>query len=96
VDQVVVYRSLDVEHPAEDIAELLQEGQIDWVTVTSSAIATWLVERLGEHLKKTRLVSISPVTSATLRRLRFEPSIEAESATMEGIVAAILANASHR
>ncbi len=96
VDQVVVYRSCDVEHPQEDVLELLQAGQIDWVTVTSSAIANWLAERLGEHLRTTRLVSISPVTSATLRGRGFEPQVEAESATMEGVVAAILADASQR
>jgi uroporphyrinogen III methyltransferase/synthase len=96
VEQVVVYRSRDVERPEESVLELLDSHQIDWVTVTSSAIATWLAERLGDRLTNTRLVSISPVTSATLRQFGLEPHVESQSATMDGIVAAILDDAHHR
>ena len=40
----------------------------------------------GDDLKKTRLVSISPVTSATLRELGLEPAAEAAEATVAGVV----------
>ena len=89
VEQVVVYESVDVETPDPDVARKLREGRIDWTTVTSSAIARSLWAMFGNDLKQTRLVSISPVTSATLRELGLEPAAEAAEATMPGVVAAL-------
>lgn len=91
VEQVVVYTSTDVEQLEPEVASALAAGQIDWITVTSSSIARWLVARLGETLRRTRLVSISPVTSGVLRQLGHEPAAEAAEYTMEGVVRAILA-----
>jgi uroporphyrinogen III methyltransferase/synthase len=89
VEQVVVYQSLDVESPAPEIAERLRAGRIDFVTVTSSAIARSLAQLFGGDLAKARLASISPVTSETLRELGFVPAVEAASYTMAGLVEAI-------
>jgi uroporphyrinogen III methyltransferase/synthase len=91
VEQVVVYQSLDVESPDPEIAARLKAGRIDWITVTSSAIARSLAKLFGEDLGKSKLVSISPITSATLRELGFEPAAEAKEYTMEGVAAEILA-----
>jgi len=90
VEQIVVYRSTDVAQPDPEIAAALKAGRIDWTTVTSSAIAHSLAKLFGEDLRKTKIVSISPVTSATLRELGFEPAAEATQYTMEGVVATIL------
>ncbi|MEX2114506.1 MAG: uroporphyrinogen-III C-methyltransferase [Pirellulales bacterium] len=95
VDQVVVYASRDVTQPDPEVAELLANGAIDWVTVTSSAIARALAGMFGDHLRNSRLASISPVTSATLRELGYEVAAEARQYTMPGLVDAILA-AQHR
>jgi uroporphyrinogen III methyltransferase/synthase len=67
VEQVVVYQSVDVPSPDPDIAARLAAGRIDWTTVTSSAIARSLARLFGDELHKTKLVSISPITSSTLR-----------------------------
>jgi uroporphyrinogen III methyltransferase/synthase len=91
VDQVVVYRSTDVAEPDAEVAAAIEAGRIDWVTVTSSAIARSLVQMFGASLKRTKLVSISPITSATLRELGHEPAAEAKDYTMDGVVAAICA-----
>ena len=90
VTQVVVYNSHDTEQPNDQIAELLAAGELDWVTVTSSAIARNLVSMFGEALRKTRIGSISPVTSLTLRELQLEPAVEASEYTTAGLVAAIV------
>ena len=92
VEQVVAYESVDAEQPAADIAQKLAAGQIDWTTVTSSAIARSLARLFGDALKRTKLVSISPITSATLRELGYEPAAEANEYTMAGVVEAILAS----
>jgi uroporphyrinogen III methyltransferase/synthase len=89
VTQVVVYNSLDVEAADTEIAAELAAGKIQWVTVTSSAIARSLVAMFGDDLNKTRLASISPITSATLRDCGFEPSVEATEYTMAGVAEAI-------
>jgi uroporphyrinogen III methyltransferase/synthase len=89
VDQLVVYQSIDVPSSDPDIAAMLKQGQIDWITVTSSAIARSLARMFCEDLHRAKLASISPVTSETLRELGYEPAAEARKYTMEGIVEAI-------
>ena len=90
VDQVVAYTSRDVQHAEPVVAELLAAGKIDWITVTSSAIARSLAFMLGQDrgpgLRRAKLASISPVTSATLRELGYEPTVEAREYTMAGLV----------
>ncbi|GIW93171.1 MAG: uroporphyrinogen III methyltransferase [Pirellulaceae bacterium] len=90
VVQVVAYRSLDVERPDAQIARRLAEGRVDWVTVTSSAIARSLATLFGTDLAKAKLASISPITSGVLRQLGFEPAVEATAATMPSLIDAIV------
>jgi uroporphyrinogen-III synthase len=92
VDQIVVYSSTDVERADEDVAAAMAAGRIDWVTVTSSAIARSLVALFGDRLRRCKLASISPITSETLRQLGHQPAAEATQYTTEGLVAAILAH----
>jgi len=90
VDQVVVYSSSDVETPEPGVAADLAAGRIDWITVTSSAIARSVVRLFGPALANSRLASISPLTSGTLRELGYAPAAEAERYTMDGLVDAIV------
>jgi uroporphyrinogen III methyltransferase/synthase len=91
VTQVIVYDSVDCE-PADDALKLrIVRGEIDWVTITSSAIARSVVATYGEALRKTKLASISPITTRTLAELGFTPQAEAMEYTMPGIVVAITA-----
>jgi uroporphyrinogen III methyltransferase/synthase len=89
VEQVVAYESRDVTTPDAEVVELLERGRIDWVTVTSSAIARSLVQMFGDRLRATRLASISPITSGVLRELGFEPATEAQDYSLDGVVEAI-------
>jgi uroporphyrinogen III methyltransferase/synthase len=86
VTEIVVYQSIDVKQPLPEISAFMRQGEIRYVTVTSSSIARSLVRMFGEELRRTELVSISPITSATLRELGFSPHYEAATASMEGIV----------
>ncbi len=86
VEQVVAYTSSDVDRPDPDIDAKLTAGKIDWITVTSSSIARSLTALFGEKLRQSKLASISPVTSTTLRELGYEPAVEAEQYTMSGLV----------
>lgn len=91
VEQVVAYESVDVLQADATIAARLGAGQIDWITVTSSAIARSLARLFGDSLRMSKLASISPITSATLRELGFDPVAEAREYTTAGVVAAIQA-----
>jgi uroporphyrinogen III methyltransferase/synthase len=91
VEQVVVYSSLDRADPDPSVVAALQQGSIDWVTVTSSAIARSFCRLYGEHMASTKLASISPITSATLRELGFEAAVEAKVYDMNGLVDSIVA-----
>jgi uroporphyrinogen III methyltransferase/synthase len=97
VVQVAVYSQVDAEGPDPATQELLEQGHVDYVTVTSSNIARSLVRALGPealaHVRsgRTALVSISPVTSATIRELGLPVAAEASVYTAEGVVAATCA-----
>ncbi|MBX3414112.1 MAG: uroporphyrinogen-III C-methyltransferase [Pirellulales bacterium] len=90
VEQVVVYRSTDVEAADPEVLAELSAGRVDWTTATSSAIARSMTALLGDHLRQTRLISISPLTSETLRQAGFEPAAEATVYTTDGVIAALL------
>jgi uroporphyrinogen III methyltransferase/synthase len=90
VDEVVVYTSRDVTSARAEVAEALRSGRIDWTTVTSSAIARSLVGLFGHDLNRTKLVSISPLTTESLRTLGHEPALEAVQYTTDGVIDAIV------
>jgi ribonuclease P protein component len=89
VTEIAVYRSMDRIHAEPQIVELMRQGRIDYVTVTSSAIARSLVGMFGELLRQTLLISISPITSKTLGDLGFPPHREADEASFGGIVSTL-------
>ena len=89
VTEIVAYQHRDVSEPDLAIAEQLRDGKVDWITVTSSASAKSLARMFGEDLKDTRIASISPVTSASLRDLGLKVAAEAKSYTMHGVIEAI-------
>jgi uroporphyrinogen III methyltransferase/synthase len=88
VDEVVAYASRPLE--AIDPATLAAlDAGVDWVTVTSSSIAESAVRLFGDRMRRWRIASISPITSAALERLGLRATVEAAEATAAGIVAAI-------
>lgn len=90
VSQVVVYESRDVEQPGERVLKLLQAGKIDWITVTSSAIARSLVRLFGDDLRKSKLAAISPLTAGVLAEAGHTASAVATQYTTPGLIAAIV------
>jgi uroporphyrinogen III methyltransferase/synthase len=96
VEQVAVYHSADVETLPPEVARRLAEGSIDWITLTSSAITERLHALLPDAARprighQIRLVSLSPVTSATARRLGWPVAVEATEFTWEGLLRALVA-----
>jgi uroporphyrinogen III methyltransferase/synthase len=87
----------------ETVAEPLSDSQVaavaasDYVTFTSSSTVRFLVESLGDSARLAgRLVSIGPVTSEALRSHGLEPDVEASRHDIDGLVEALVADASAR
>jgi uroporphyrinogen III methyltransferase/synthase len=91
VEQTVVYESRDVSVANNQVRQTLAAGRIDWVTVTSSAIARSLVQLFGNDLKHAQLVAISPLTAEMLADLGYPAATVATVYTTTGILDAILA-----
>jgi uroporphyrinogen III methyltransferase/synthase len=90
VSQVVAYTHRDVDKPESYVTRLIENGSIDWVTVTSSATAANLTRMFGDSLRKTKIASLSPVTTRTLTDLGLTVLAEANPYTMEAMVDALL------
>lgn len=95
VKTVVTYRQVDVTQPSGDTLDRLRKGEITDVLLTSSNIARGFFGWLDEETRKvvrerTRVVSISPVTSGVIRELGFDVAREAKIYTMEGMIEALL------
>jgi uroporphyrinogen III methyltransferase/synthase len=92
VIELVLYRT--VREPLDDDARRAALDA-DFLTFASASAVRFFHEAAGS-LQGPRLVSIGPVTTAELRRLGAEPDVEAAEHTPEGLVAALVAEASRR
>jgi uroporphyrinogen III methyltransferase/synthase len=90
VDQIPVYQTVEIKEPNQDVSDALKAGEVEWITVTSSPTARSLVQLYGEALKSGKIVSISPLTSATLREMGYGPAMEASPHTVDGMIDALL------
>jgi len=92
VEVLPIYETKICEESKEKLKEILKEG-VDLITFTSSSTVKnffKLIENAEkEQLKNIIFVSIGPITSSTLKEFGFEPHIEAEEYTIEGLVRAI-------
>ncbi|MFL5874189.1 MAG: uroporphyrinogen-III C-methyltransferase [Solirubrobacterales bacterium] len=92
VDVVALYETVR-EQPEESEIEAAQSA--DYVTFTSSSTVTNLTEALGDRFPaNARIVSIGPITSETVRNAGLEVDVEAERHDIDGLLAALLADAS--
>ncbi len=90
VDEVAFYETRVEPLPAE---EAVAVRNADIVTFASGSAVRSALEALGgaEPLADTTLISIGPTTTAALRECGLEPAAEAAEASVEGLVAAVLA-----
>jgi uroporphyrinogen III methyltransferase/synthase len=88
------YRTVSDTSNAETVRDLLQSGEIDWVTFTSSSTVKNFVQAFGaEFIASTRehfrVACIGPVTEQTARDHGLVPDVVAEDATVESLVAGL-------
>ncbi len=94
VDVVALYETV-VESLSDD--ERAAVADADYVTFTSSSTVRYFFASAGEQLRGgTRLASIGPVTSATLREHGREPDVEAARHDIDGLIEALVADVAAR
>jgi len=94
VDVVALYETVR-EQPTAEAIEAAQSA--DYVTFTSSSTVRNLTEALGDRFPGgARVVSIGPVTSEAARDAGLEVHAEAERHDVDGLLAALLADAARR
>jgi uroporphyrinogen III methyltransferase / synthase len=94
VDVVALYETVREEPPPEAI-EAAQAA--DYVTFTSSSTVRNLTEALGDRFPTgARIVSIGPITSEAARDAGLEVHVEAERHDVDGLLAALVADAAAR
>ena len=86
VMEVIAYQHTDVLECDATVQQTANDGDIDWVTVTSSATAQSLHRMFPESLSKMKIASLSPVTSRTLCDLGHSIAAEANPYTIESLV----------
>ncbi|MFN0051021.1 MAG: uroporphyrinogen-III C-methyltransferase [Planctomycetales bacterium] len=95
LDELVVYRNVDVTQLEPQTQALLDAGEVDWITLSSpstvralaSLLPAEVAARLGTSI---RLASISPVTSAAASDLGWPIAAEATTHSWEGLLQGII------
>jgi len=95
VDEITVYHTLPVSENSDQLLELLQNGQVDLITFTSSSTVKNFHALLPEDnrqalLQDVTLASIGPITSDTAAKLGFNVDLTAEIYTIPGLCQEIL------
>jgi len=89
VNEVAAYSSRPVTTLDAATLARLESTPVDWVTITSGAIAESAARLFGDRMRSWRIASLSPITSAVLRGLGLPPQCEASDASAAALAAAI-------
>ena len=96
VDVVTAYRTesdgSDRSDRSDRIREMLDSGEIDIITFTSSSTVKNFVKLVGASVPEgVKIACIGPITAQTAESLGLRPDIVAEEHTIEGLVQALIA-----
>jgi uroporphyrinogen-III synthase len=91
---IEAYRSILDGQGAKRLSRAIEAGKVDLVTFTSASAVKAYVKAVGDDLAvRVPAASIGPQTSEALRDAGIELKHEAEEATIEGLVAAVVRGA---
>jgi len=96
VDVLALYETI-----AEPLSPeaLTAAREADYITFTSSSTVRFFLDAAGGPAglsPETRIVSIGPITSETLREHDLEPQVEAQDHDVDGVIQALLTNVAAR
>ena len=94
VDILRLYETTQDTSQQEALVTALTEGNVDYITFTSSSTVTNTIQLLGddalELLGKTKVACIGPITAATAMSAGLKPAIISDVYTTDGLVNAIV------
>jgi uroporphyrinogen III methyltransferase/synthase len=100
VRDVSVYETRPAASLPAGLAERVRDGNVDWVTFSSSSTAKNFFALLGdgarESLANVKIASIGPVTSTALRELGVRVDVEAKRSDIGGLADAVVEAAGAR
>ena len=102
VTEAVTYENVISDEGAEEVLQMLRNGEIHIVSFTSSSTVTNLLEILRRHggedvltvLGQTKIACIGPVTADTALKHGLSVHYMAEASTLDGLIQAITADRS--
>lgn len=89
VTEIAAYINRDVDEADPNIVARVGRGDVDWITITSSATAENLHRMFNQSLHRSKLASLSPVTSNTLNELGYQVAAEAAPYTIDSLIESI-------
>lgn len=93
VSVVPAYQTVQAETDGRQLAQRLRDGEVDFITFTSSSTVTNLLKLLGEDgaelINKAKTVCIGPITAGTCQENSIRTDIIAQEYTINGLVQAI-------
>jgi len=92
VREVAAYQTVPDGAGAEQVAELLTEGDLHWITFTSSSTVKNFFDVVDAGAVRdagVQLASIGPSTTATLEEFGFTPTVQADPHTIDGLLDAV-------
>lgn len=91
---IPIYHTRSAQQLPGEVIDALQRRAVDWITFASSSSVRNFVSLLGEHaaelLRSTRIASIGPKTSETVRELGLAVAVEAPEASIESLQNALI------
>lgn len=93
IEELVVYQNLDAESLSPEALHAIDDGQLDWIGLSSPSIARRVAELLpktvNQQMSALRIASISPVTTEAAKAAGLTVHAEAATYTWDGIFEAI-------
>lgn len=92
VDVITAYETVTDCENKDELLALLENGEADMITFTSSSTVTNMLDILGNKkdlLQKTVIAAIGPVTAATCIKNGLTPAVTAAEYTIDGLMSAI-------
>jgi uroporphyrinogen III methyltransferase/synthase len=93
VDVVTAYRTINSGGKKEDLTALIDAGDVNVITFTSSSTVTNFIEIMGVDYvlpPQIKIACIGPVTAATAKKAGFRIDIAQEEYTMNGLVQSLI------
>ena len=94
VKEVHTYETVSDDSKKDDVLEVLNSGEVDYITFTSSSTVTNFVDLIGKEnidkLNKLKIISIGPITTQTAERLKLNVYKESEVATIDAMIDTII------